>query len=101
MNAELILGCHGARRFGFNICRGVSNTILDLRKIKDREAVIEHLDNHYKLFEAIIEDRNQVYNLINYIETEKLVPKHTADLLYEFLAMHKGCGHYALIETIK
>ena len=75
---------------------------MDLRKLgRNEEEVMKYLDNHCKLMDKMVEDRNLIHNIVNYVETNKLVPKHMADVLYEFLAAHKSCGFYAFIESIE
>lgn len=99
MKAQLVLGCHGARRYGFSLCRGVANPILDLRKLgSSEEEVVAYLDNHCKLFDSVAEDRNMVNAIINFVDQRKLIAKHTLDVIYEFSAQHKNCGMYCFIE---
>lgn len=99
MKAQLILGCHGARRYGFSLCRGVSNPIVDLRKLgDDKEKILTYLDDHCKLFDTVAEDKNMVHAVINFVDQHKLTPKHVMDTIYEFVAQHKNCGLYCFIE---
>ena len=102
MNANLILGCHGNRRFGFSVCRGSKNILLELNRLgSNTEEVLEHLDNHYKLFDSVITELNKVNNIVQYIIRQELVPSHIQKLLYEYLGMHRPCGFYVYIETNK
>lgn len=102
MKAQLILGCHGARRYGFSLCRGVANPILDLRKsANNREEIMAYLDDHCKLFDHVAEDRNMVNAIIYFVDQHKLIPKHMLDMVYEFVAQHKNCGLYCFIEPVE
>jgi len=102
MDAQLVLGCHGARRYGFSLCRGVSNVVVDLRKLGNQEQeALDYFDGHCKLFDTVQEDRNLVLSVLNYIEQKELAPKHIRDMMYEFVKLHQQCGLYCFIETIK
>lgn len=102
MKARLILGCHGHRRFGFSVCRGSKNVLIELDKLGDRaEEVLEYLDNHCKLFEEVVIDLNRINNIVQYVIRQDLVPPHMQKLLYQYLGMHKPCGFYAFVEPIK
>lgn len=102
MDAHIVLGCHGQRRFGLSMCRGTTNEIVDLRKLgTDYEEIINHLDKHYKLFDKVIEDLNQVGNLISFLGQFKIVPEHILKFLHTYIATHRGCGVYIYVEPIK
>ena len=101
MQAQLILGCHGARRYGFSLCRGVANPILDLRKLgANKEEVLAYLDDHCKLFDSLAEDRNLVNSIVHYVASNKLIVPHIETVMYDFMAIHKQCGIYAFIEPV-
>jgi hypothetical protein len=100
MHGGLMLGCHGCRKFGFSICKGTKNKILDLAKLgSNTKEVLDHLDSHFKIFEQVIQDNNSVNNLIEYILKNDLVPDHIKKLIYEYRVMHKPCGLYFYVET--
>jgi len=99
MKAQLILGCHGHRRYGFSMCKGTKNSILELDKLgSDSEEILEYFDRHCKLFEKVVAEPNAVNNTIQYIIKMELVPVHMRKILYEFVAMHKACGLYLYVE---
>lgn len=100
MNASLILGCHGARRYGFCLCKGISNPIIHLSKLgKYKEETIEYLDTTHKLFDRVITDLNQINSIIRFIHENRQMPDHINNLIYDFLALHKTCGFYMYIES--
>lgn len=97
-----MLGCHGQRRYGFSMCKGTKNVLLDLSTLGDKqEEVMEYLDSHCKLFEQVLTDHNGVNNAIYYIIKQGLVPEHMKTLLYSYINMHKDCGLYMYIEDEK
>lgn len=99
MNAHLILGCHGMRKYGFSLCKGVENVILDLSKIKDnKEEIYSYLDDHCKLFDAVSNDRNTINSAFQFLTSHKVFPKHIEDQIYDFFHLHKKCGHYMFLE---
>jgi hypothetical protein len=100
MHGGLMLGCHGCRKFGFSICKGTKNKVLDLSRLgPDSKGILDYLDNHFKIFEQVIQDNNAVNNLLEYIIKNDLVPEHIKKLLYEYRVMHKPCGLYFYVET--
>lgn len=97
---KLMLGCHGHRNFGWSLCKGTQNILLDLEDLgRDREEVLEYLDEHCKIFEQVIDDNNKVSNIAHYIVKRELLPKHMTKLIYEMLSMHKVCGCYIFVKT--
>lgn len=95
-----MLGCHGCRKFGFSICKGTKNKILDLSKLgTDTSEILDNLDKHYKIFDDVIKDNNAVNNLLEYIIKRDLVPEHVKKILYDYRAMHKVCGLYFYVEA--
>jgi hypothetical protein len=100
MHGGLMLGCHGCRKFGFSICKGTKNKVLDLSRLgTDSAEIMNHLDNHFKVFEQVVQDNNAVNNLLEYIIKNNLVPAHMVKILYDYRAMHKPCGLYFYVET--
>ena len=97
---KLMLGCHGHRNFGWSLCKGIQNTLLDLDALgKDREEVLAYLDDHCKVFEKVIDDHNKVNSIAHYVIKQELVPKHLVKLIYETLSIHKICGCYIYVKT--
>ncbi len=100
MNSALMIGCHGCRQYGFSMCKGTKNQILNLRKLgPDADEIIKYLDVHYKAFDSVIVDKNAVNSLLEFIMKRDLVPEHIKKLLYEYRVMHKPCGLYFYVET--
>lgn len=102
MNAHLVLGCNGYRRFGISMCRGTTNQIVDLRKLgPDSEEILAHLDNHFKLFDKVNEELNQINNIIGFLNRYGVVNRHLDPVLRDYITMHRGCGLYMFIDPIK
>jgi hypothetical protein len=100
MYGGLMLGCHGCRKFGFSICKGTKNKILDLSQLQSKNPeALTHFDNHYKVFEQVLQDNNAISSLLEYIIRNDLVQDHIKKLLYDYRSMHKPCGLYVYIET--
>jgi hypothetical protein len=97
---KLILGCHGHRNFGWSLCKGTQNMLLNLNELgSEAEQVMDYLDRHCKLFESVVDDNNKVVNIVHYVINRGLVQDHMKKLIYESLAMHKLCGHYLFIRV--
>lgn len=100
MHGSLMLGCHGCRKFGFSICKGTKNSVLDLSKLgSDTNDILKQLDLHFKVFEQVVQDNNSVNALIEYIIKNDLIPEHLKKIIYDYRVMHKPCGLYFYIET--
>ena len=99
MDAWIVLGCHGHRWYGLSLCRGTSNQIADLSRLgPDHEEIMNHLDNHYKIFDKVIEDLNVIGNAINYLNKYRLIPDHLMKIIHSYIAMHKHCGLYMFVD---
>lgn len=100
MSAKLILGCHGWKNFGYTMCKGTQNELVDLDRLGDKsEPVLEYLDSHCKLYDSVVTDHNKVVNAVQFIIKYQLVPEHVKKLIYEYIAMHKHCECYLFIKT--
>jgi hypothetical protein len=100
MHGGLMLGCHGCRKFGFSICKGTKNRILDLSRLgPESKQILDYLDTHHKIFDGVIQDNNAINNLLEYIIKNDFVPEHIKKILYEYRVMHKPCGLYFYVET--
>lgn len=101
MKARIVLGCHGRKIYGLTLCEGVSNYILDLRKVPDdMEEIYGYLDNHCKLFDKIATDQNKIGNVISFLVSKNILPKHGQEAILDFIAMHRKCGLFMFIEPI-
>ena len=99
MQARLILGCHGHRRYGFSMCKGTKNCVLELDKLgSDTDEILDYLEHHCKLFEKVVSESNAVNNTMQYVIRRELVPEHIKKLIYEYITMHKTCGLYLYVE---
>lgn len=99
MNAYLIIGCHGRKVYGFTMCESVSNILLDLKSVPDsREDIYSILDKHYKIFDVILTDQNKIGNLISFLHSNKIIPNHIQQTLYDFIALHRKCGLFVYIK---
>lgn len=102
MKARLVLGCHGRLQYGFLMCSGTTNTVLDFSDLKTTNAVIfEYLDNHCKLFDKVTNDTNKVLSIIQYLSRQKMLTPHVEQNIYDYIAMHKKCGFYMFIEPLE
>lgn len=99
MSTHLILGCHGWKNFGFTMCRGTQNEILNLDQLGDQtELVLEYLDKHCKLYDSVSNDHNKVLNAVHFVLKFQFIPEHMKKQIYEYIAMHKHCGCYLFIK---
>lgn len=102
MNAQIVLGCNGYRRFGISMCRGTTNAIADLRKLgSDSEEILSYLDGHCKLFDRVNEDLNQINNIIQFLTRHEALSKHLEPVLQDYIAFHRGCGLYMFVDPIE
>jgi translation initiation factor 2 beta subunit (eIF-2beta)/eIF-5 len=101
MKARLILGCHGRMEFGFQMCAGTKNVILDLSEYPEdsNPNLYQYLDNHNKLFDFLCKDTNKVVNVINFLFSGDYIQKHICDSLREYVVAHKRCGLYLYVEV--
>lgn len=102
MKARLMLGCHGRMQYGYIMCAGTINMVLDFSNLpSDKEVIFEYLDNHCKLFDKVTNDTNKVNNIIQYLSRQGLLPAHVEQNIYEYISMHKKCGFYMYIEPLE
>ena len=95
-----MLGCNGCRKFGFSMCKGTKSVLLDLSKLgRSPDEILKQLDEHYKIFEKVIDEPNAANNLIYFVTKNDLIPEHIKKIVYDYQAMHKICGLYLYVET--
>lgn len=83
------------------MCRGTTNTIADLRKLgQDTEDIMSYLDDHCKVFDKVIEDRNEINNIVQFLARYDVIPKHLNEVLKDYMALHRGCGLYMFVDPV-
>jgi hypothetical protein len=101
MKAFLNLSCHGHKMCGLTMCPGVSNRIADLRRIGEKEFIVDYLDTHCKIFDQRATDANKINNIVNYLAREGVVIAQVEKTVMDFFAMHRKCGFYMWIDPIQ
>ena len=102
MDAFIVLGCHGSRRYGLSMCHGITNPIADLRKLGDEsDYILEYLEKHYKIFDKVVENLNEISNIFHFLVKHGIITKHLEGTIYDYIAMHKGCGLYMFVDPIQ
>lgn len=102
MKARLVLGCHGRMQYGFVLCSGTINTVLDFSNLpSDKNVIFEYLDGHCKLFDKVTNDTNKVSSVIQYLARQELLPKHVEQNIYDYVSIHKKCGLYMYVEPLE
>lgn len=97
-----MLGCHGRMQYGYIMCAGTLNTVLDFSDLPtDKDVIFEYLDSHCKLFDKVTNDTNKVNNIIQYLARQNVLKPHVEQNIYEYIGMHKKCGFYMYIEPLE
>jgi len=96
LNINVVLGCNGnvgANRFCY--CSSVENIILDVSEIppKEREKLLDFLDETCALFNEPCYDYSKVVNIIKILyKTFDLIDQGMLESIQGFIRMHRSCG---------
>lgn len=101
MNALVILGCNGHKIYGFSMCEGTQNILLDLRLVdKSNTELFDYMDYHLKVFDKIITDLNKIGNFISYLSNNNFIDKPRLEVIWDYISMHKRCGIYIYVRPL-
>lgn len=100
MKAFLNLGCNGRKQAGLTICSGITDRLLDLRRIDNNENLIDYLDRHIRLFDAPAVDVNKVVSTIQHLTQNGAFFKQKEAAIAEFIAVHRRCGVFLYVDPV-
>ena len=95
MKACVVFECEGRSDSGFQYCSGVSNVVLDLEKIPNREVylqVVQYLDKVPKLFDRPNCNVAQITNTLYKIYDMGLMDERLYERIGHFIKHHSYCG---------
>jgi hypothetical protein len=95
MKAVVVLGCEGRTDDNFSFCKGVSNTILDLEKIratKNYTSIIEYLNGVVGIFDKPCCSMNVIANAIYKIYEFGYIDESKYKHITNFYTFHRRCG---------
>ena len=101
IDAILVLGCKGHQdKEGFSFCCGVSNPILELKKLNNQthQDLVIFLDKACGLFNSSVDDYNKCFNILNIIYKKyKVFDEELLNKIQYYLHGHKLCQPYLVL----
>ena len=96
MNINVVLGCNGnvgINRFCY--CNSIENIIIDVSSIpiRERERLLDFLDDTCFLFNSPCYDYSKVVNIIKILyKTFDIIDQEMLESIQAFIRMHRSCG---------
>lgn len=101
MKAFINVGCNGQMLKGITLCGGTENQIADLRRLSvGKEATLEYLEKHIKLFDAPAVDVNKITGVVGHLAGEGIIIPQKEKAIYKYITLHRACGLYMYVDPI-